>query len=242
LSYLIKPLVLKKNIRSIAVVIDELLILQINIKLPMKFIIFLILTLICISSYGQIKLIKLDNSSLPKSLKYAGHIVNAVNWKDSLGLNYVITTETGKIQSKNVDEEGNIDAALYVYHYVVEGENIKLLWKVYDFNNDCPVDLDLYFIDKTFLVTDLDKNGIAEVWIMYKNSCHGDVSPVPTKIIMYEGNKKYALRGESKVKVSATEFMGGNFTLDDNFKNGNIAFRQYAEKLWTQNKLEKWHR
>jgi hypothetical protein len=112
---------------------------------------------------------------------------------------------------------------------VVNGDSSKLLWKVYDFNKECPVDLDLYFINKTFAVTDLDKNGIAEVWIMYKNYCHGDISPVPTKIIMYEGNTKYALRGESRVNK-----MGGNYTLDDNFRKGNVTFKQYAKKLWTQ--------
>jgi hypothetical protein len=116
------------------------------------------------------------------------------------------------------------------------------VWRVYDYNKDCPVDLMLYFIEKTFAVTDLDNNGLAEIWLMYKNSCQGDVSPVPTKIIMYEGSKKYALRGESRVLFSATEFIGGNFTLDDNFKNGNAAFRQYAEKLWSKNKAEKWQR
>src|SRR5438045_6272198 len=99
-----------------------------------------------------------------------------------------------------------------------------------------------YFVDKAFAVTDLDKNGVAEVWVMYKNSCHGDVSPVTTKIIMYEGTKKYALRGESRVKVSATDYEGGSYILDDNFKNGESAFRKYAEKLWAQNKIEKWHR
>jgi hypothetical protein len=77
---------------------------------------------------------------------------------------------------------------------------------------------------------------------MYKNSCHGDVSPVPTKIIMYEGIKKYALRGESRVQVSEKDYVGGSYTLDDNFKNGQLIFRKYAEKLWAQNKIEKRHR
>ena len=208
----------------------------------MKFTTFLILTLICISSYGQIKLTKLDNTNFPKNIKYVGHIVNAVKWTDSLGLNYFVTTETGKISSKTKDEEDLFDAFLYAYHYVINKDSCKLMWRIYDYNKGCGLDLDFYFIDKALSVTDLDKNGIAEIWVMYKNACHGDVSPVPIKIIMYEGNKKYALRGESKVKISATEFMGGNFTLDDNFKNGNIVFRQYAEKLWTQNKVEKWHR
>ncbi len=205
----------------------------------MKFTTFLSLTLLCISSHGQIRFTKLDSSSLPKNLNYVGHLINAVKWTDSLGPNYVMTTETGNVQSKTTDQKGYKDAALYAYHYVVRSDSSTLIWKVYDFNNECDLDLSLYFIDKTFTVTDLDKNGVGEVWLMYKSSCTGDVSPASMKIIMYEGNKKYALRGESKVKVSATEFMGGNFTLDNNFKTGNISFRQYAEKMWLQNKLEK---
>jgi hypothetical protein len=217
--------------------------MQIDIKLLMKFTTFLILnTLIGFSSYGQIKLTKLDSSSLPKRIKYVGRIINAVKWTDSLGLNYAVTTETGRIYSKAKDEEDLFDAFLYAYHYVVKNDSTKLSWRIYDYNKGCNLDLNFYFIDKAFAVTDLDKNGLAEIWVMYKNSCHGDVSPVPTKIIMYEGNKKYALRGESKVQVSATDFVGGTYTLDDNFKNGKSIFRQYAENIWSKNKNETWHR
>lgn len=208
----------------------------------MKFGILLTLIFIGLSSYGQFKLTKLDSSSLPISVKYAGHIINAIAWTDSLGLNFVVTSETGRIYSKVQDEGDLFNAYLYAYHYAIKNDSCKLIWHIYDFNKDCDLDLDLYFIDKTFAVTDLDKNGIAEVWVMYKNSCHGDVSPVPTKIIMYEGTKKYALRGESRVKISATDYVGGSYTLDENFKAGPAIFRQYSEKLWAQNKIEKWHR
>jgi hypothetical protein len=208
----------------------------------MKFAILLTLTFIGFSLYGQFKLTKLDSSSLPMSIKYVGHIINAVSWTDSLGLNYVVTTETGRIYSKEKDEDDLFDAYLYAYHYVIKTKSCKLIWRIYDFNKGCDLDLDFYFIDKTFAVTDLDKNGIAEVWVMYKNYCHGDVSPVPTKIIMYEGTKKYALRGESRVQVSATDYVGGTYALDENFKTGIAIFKQYGEKLWTQNKIEKWHR
>jgi hypothetical protein len=216
--------------------------MQIDIKLLMKFSTFLIMALVHISSYGQIKLTKLDSSNLPQNLKYVGHIINAVKWTDSLGLNYVLTTETGRIYSKVKDEEDLFDAFLYGYHYVIKNDSAKLIWKIYDYNKGCDLDLDFYFIDKAFAVTDLDKNGIAEVWVIYKNSCHGDVSPVPTKIIMYEANKKYTLRGESRVQVSAKDYVGGNYIVDENFKNGKLAFKQYAEKLWALNKVEKWHR
>jgi hypothetical protein len=102
--------------------------------------------------------------------------------------------------------------------------------------------MDFYFVAKTFAVTDLNNNGKAEVWMMYKNSCHGDVSPVPIKIIMYENNKKFAVRGTTKVQVSATDYMGGGFSFDEAFKNAPAIFKQYAEKLWKQNKIETWHR
>lgn len=208
----------------------------------MKFTTLITLTLICFSSHGQLKLTKLDSTNLPKNMKYVGHIINGAKWTDALGIHYVITTETGRIYSKLEGEEDLFDAFLYAYHYVVKNDSTKLLTKIYDYNKGCNLDLELYFVDNTFAVTDLDKNGIAEVWVMYKNSCHGDISPVPTKIIMYEGTKKFALRGESRVEISASEYLGGSFSFDDNFKNGQLVFRQYAEKMWTQHKIEKWHR
>jgi hypothetical protein len=100
--------------------------------------------------------------------------------------------------------------------------------------------MDLYFVDKTFAVTDLNKDGKAEVWIMYKNSCHGDVSPVAMKIIMYQDNKKFAVHGITRVPVSATEYAGGEFTFDDTFKKAPAEFRRYAERLWKQHEMETW--
>jgi len=190
--------------------------------------------------YGQIALAKIDSSKLPKQIKYAGHITNSVTWSDSLGLNYVLTTETGEFESKNKEGDYFKNAALYVYHYVYKADSIKLLWKVYDFEKDCPFDVVVEFIDKAFTVTDLDKNGIAEVWLMYEHQCTSDVSPAPTKIIMYEGNKKYAVRGENRVRVSEKEYSGGQYTLDESFKKGNPLFRQFAINLWEKNKLKQW--
>jgi len=99
----------------------------------------------------------------------------------------------------------------------------------------------LYFVDKTFAVTDLNKDGKAEVWIMYKVSCQGDVSPIPMKIIMYQDNKKFAVRGTARVKVSANEYIGGEFTFDEIFKSAPTEFRQYAENLWKKHKAETWN-
>lgn len=194
----------------------------------MKYSILTIFSLFNFSLFGQVKFSNIAIKDLPSSIKYSGRVINAVSWEDSLGLNYVITTETGNTER---NKEGYYNAKLYAQHYVMNADSAKLLWRVYDYEADCGLDLDFGFIQKAFAITDLDKNNIAEVWVMYQNSCHGDISPVSMKIIMYEGTKKYALRGESKLNLG-NEYGGGGFQLDNNFKHGNILFRQYAENLW----------
>ena len=196
---------------------------------------FLILTQAC---FAQFKMTKLDKNSVPKNIQYTGNIVQAVRWTDNTGDNIVILTLTGKTRSKNAPDDSYSDGALYVYHYLVSSDSTTRTWRIYDYVKECPVDMFLNFVDKTFAVTDLNKDGKAEVWIMYKISCQGDVSPVPMKIIMYQDNKKLSVRGTTRVKVSATDYMGGEYSFDDAFKNAPVEFRQYAEKLWKHHKTE----
>ena len=202
----------------------------------------LLLLLLTVSNYtfGQFKISKVDSTKLPKGIKFSGQITNSAKWTDSFGVHYVLTTETGEYFSKDKENNEVKNAELFVYHYISKGDSIKLIWKIYDHNKNCEFDVFTKFIDKAFKVTDLDKNGIAEVWVMYENQCTSDVSPGPTKIIMYEGNKKYAIRGENKVKISENNFIGGRYALDENFKIGNTLFKQFGINLWEKNKLKKW--
>jgi len=203
---------------------------------------FLLELLVIFSSVcmAQPAVIKLDNRSIPKAIKYTGHIINAVRWTDSLGDNIVLTTETGETKSKSIPDDDYRDAALYAYHYMVQGDSLKLTWKVYDFTKDCPVDIRANFIANTFAITDLNKDGKAEVWLMYRTVCHGDVSPSNMKIIMYEDNKKFAIRGSNRVEVSGTESVGGQYSFDEAFKKAPEVFRHYATQLWKKNMIETW--
>lgn len=191
------------------------------------------------AAYGQIIVTKIDSSRLPKQIDYSGHITNAVTWKDGLGVNFVLTTETGAYKSRDKDGEEVKNAELYAYHFVSKGDSTKLLWRVYDYSKDCSFDVSVAFIKNAFKITDLDKDGTAEVWVMYENQCTSDVSPAPTKIVMYEGNNKYAVRGEGQIQVSEKHYAGGQYTLDENLRKGNALFRQFAISLWTKNKLKK---
>jgi len=200
----------------------------------------LLLAILCYEAcLAQFKVAVVEKNSIPKTIQYKGEIANAVRWRDSSGTHIFIAT-IDKTQGKGADE-GLLFAALHAYHYSLNDNSWVQTWKVYDFiEGGCALDLDFYFIDKAFAITDLNKNGKAETWLMYKISCHGDVSPVPMKIIMYEDNKKFAARGTTRVEVGTNDFAGGELKFDDAFQNGPEVFRQYAEKLWNKNRIETW--
>ena len=197
-----------------------------------------IFLLICQPCFAQIKLTQLNKQSLPPGIRYTGKIIEAVSWKDKLGDNYVVTTETGKLPGR-VDTD-MIKSVLHAYHYLKSGDSLRLTWSLFDYVDECPFDVKASFVKKAFAVTDLNKNGQAEIWLTYQLACRSDVSPAEMKIIMYENDKKYALRGETKVQYSEKEFIGGSYTFDAAFKKAAPDFRKYAEELWKKNVVEKW--
>lgn len=194
----------------------------------------------------QISLKQLDITKLPKGIKYEGKIKTAVCWVDSLGDNIAILTETGIYQSEKFKHEndGN-DAELFAYHYLVIGDNAFQTFRVYDFISDCPVDIEAKFINNSFQVTDLNQDGVSEIWIMYKTVCHGDVSPCDMKIIMYQGQQKFAIRGQNKVFGGTDEkgknhYIGGDYKYDKAFAVGPKEFLDFAKKLWNKNIMQTW--
>jgi hypothetical protein len=209
---------------------------------PYQTLIFVLTFLFSISLFGQtpVKLTKLYIDKLPFNIKVQGKVQNAVRWTDSSGDNIVITTETGRYVSKKAkeDEIEGANAELFVYHYLITNNEAKETWKVYDFIKDCPLDLEANFVKNTFQITDLDNNGVTEVWLMYRTVCHGDVSPSDMKIIMYQGQQKYAMRGRAKIKFGEKEFEGGEYKLDPAFGKAPKVVIDFAKKLWNKNILQ----
>ncbi len=115
-------------------------------------------------------------------------------------------------------------------------------WQAKDFVNDCEFDLTLGVIDDSIEVTDIDDNGRAEVSFMYRLGCRSDVSPATLKLLMYQGTTKWALRGQSKVKVGLEKgkpvFEGGEVTVDGAFKANPTLLREAMEQ-WKRNVTEK---
>lgn len=195
-----------------------------------------------LSSYAHEKLnctsVKLKD--LPKKLSYKGFFKDAYSWTDKDGQHLTLITETGEVSSSKDQNYDYRDAELYAYDYIVQKDSFRLIWKLYDFVNECPVDLNVHFVNNTFQITDINKDGVGEIWVMYRMGCYGDVSPLEMKIIMYQGLQKYAMRGRSKVEVSKSEKDGGEYKFDVSFLNGPNEFKEFAKQLWSQNIMQIW--
>ena len=175
-----------------------------------------------------------DAGKLPPGIKYDGKIVASAKWTDNNGENYIIVTET---EEKNQNADNRMKE-LFAYQYVVNGDGMKQLWKINDFIKDCPVDITLQYMPKSLSVTDLNKNGIAETTFLYRMSCKGDVSEDDMKLMMHEGETKYAIRGSMKLKM-AGETYGGKMNVDASFDKAPKEFLNYAKQEWNKFQTEK---
>ena len=164
--------------------------------------------------------------------KVEGKILKAVRYTDITGENLILLTETDVVSKQ--DDLGNYSASkeLFAYRFFLKDNN-KEVWRVRDFVRDCEVDITVSFVLNAFRITDLNGDGNAEIWMTYMLNCAGDVSPNTMKIIMYEGEKKYAVRG-----IVQNEFMGGELETEMNklFASVPSEFRDFAKELWVKYK------
>ncbi|MBR5734627.1 MAG: hypothetical protein IKX79_03680 [Desulfovibrionaceae bacterium] len=109
----------------------------------------------------------------------------------------------------------------------------ETLWTVRDGIERCESgDFSVALAD-SIAVTDLDGNGLSEVWMVYKLLCRAERRPAPMKIIMYEGKKKFAARGRTAIAPRGNApLRGGEYAFDANFRDAPKSFRVYADKLW----------
>jgi len=183
---------------------------------------------------AQIKAVHLHEKDITKNMPYKGRFTDALQYTDKEGTHVVIMTEE---VTDDKDNEDMRRASIYAFSYLENGSSATLQWKMYDFTDLCDVDLEATYKDNPY-VTDLDKNGVAEVWLTYIEACKGDVSPSEMKVIMHEGASKFAMRGTTRVNIGGGKYMGGSYTFDAAFKAAPQSFRDYATQLWKKNVKE----
>jgi hypothetical protein len=189
---------------------------------------------VSVSELSSLEKRKLPSTAIPK-----GTLVYAGAWDDAEG-KHIITLSF--ISSTREDREYEFtyeSTHLYAHHYLLDTltNSYKETWKIKEFVNDCEFDLTAEFINNAIQISDENENGIAEVWTMYKTACRSDVSPCALKLIMYEGALKHAMRGSMRIDAF-DEPIGGEYKFDEAFKAANPAVKEFAKKMWMENRDE----
>jgi hypothetical protein len=188
---------------------------------------FTLIVLISVNSFAQkIAVQNIPAESLKKFNIRGVEVEKKFQFNDKNGLNYIIAT------TEENTKDDYTTRKLWVEHFIEkETKGIKLLREITDFERDCPVDNQLSLIKDSFIVSDLDKNGYAEIFFLYKTGCKGDVSPSGLKLMVIENGNKAAIRGKMVIKEFKTP---REMTPDMAFKNLPKIIQEKAYALWTQ--------
>lgn len=155
-------------------------------------------------------------------------VVRTLSWEEAPYSHvavFLTATKTGRAQG-----ETQVSRSLYVTTLRMVGDTWQKIEDIREIVPPCALDLTAAFVEDSIGVTDLDKDGQAELTFVYRFGCGGDVSPNAMKLIMLEGKHKYALRGEGRVDPGNGERVGGTYKPD--FGDAPPAFLAHAKKVW----------
>lgn len=176
---------------------------------------------------NPVKVLHFYIEDVPKALAYEGELIDGRKWKDNAGLNYILFTQA------TVTQDGSSSIYFNAYHYVEMGQEIKLVRRIQDFEQECLFDITVEFLPASLYISDLDENGFAEITFMYRKGCRSDVSPLDLKLILLENGEKHAIRGTTIVAGT-----GGQEKIDPSFHSANQEFLSFAEQHWKLFKYE----
>lgn len=185
----------------------------------------LIVSLCSFSCFSQQIITKnISPTILQKFVTDDSTVEKALQFEDKNGINYLIVTT-----HLNGSDEW-LTKTLLVKHYLVKDNNqFDLIRQITDTEVHCEFDNDLEFLDKSLIISDLDKNYYAEISFLYKIGCRSDVSPIGLKLMVIENGNKAAIRGKTLPR-------GFDFpkekVVDAAFLKLPKLIQEQANKLW----------
>lgn len=161
---------------------------------------------------SELNVLPIGYNDIPEEAHFRGVIVECLEFRDKNGDNLLILTQTGifPVSAKNNEgvyekrfDRAEVRACLYVKKTGASGYD--LLWKK-EMVQDCEGG-DLYagFTKKSLAVSDLDKDGIAEVSFQMLTSCRSDVSPAKRCLLLFEGTECIEWGGETQLEDMSLE-------------------------------------
>jgi len=179
---------------------------------------------------------KIDQRDLTrKHIAVTGQFVSALRVHDVGGQHILLLTSISGPSHAQPNPQRNERTDLRATYYDKAGPKWTEEWNIKDFV-DCPgLDSSATFFVNNVTVTDLNSDGVAEVTVPYKMFCGGGVDTDTVKVILRQGAEKYAIRGESLVRIPGQQAFGGSYTADKDLSlPKNAAFKKHLTEIWNQ--------
>lgn len=220
-----------------------------EMSIRMRTVLTFVVLFISVFSYSQSNLRKVPVSSLPEGIQIVPDISIALRWTDTLGDNVLVITKKiikrddedrviyhgrrGTINypkdSRNKEGAGASKQTIpsKAYHFIVINDSAVQTWVIVSISKICEEE-DGTHTKNWSIVTDLDKNASAEVWIISKAECINDPNGGTMEIVMRQDAYKYVMKGSILNNLKLED------NLDNNFRNCPDVFRKYVLLLWKQ--------
>lgn len=168
---------------------------------------------------------------LPPFVDFIGENSDTLTWTDNQGVHLLLLEQSHALSN---EEERTISKTIRATHWLVKGGQHKKTWSFEDGVKDCPLDVEAKFLTAPRF-TDLDKDGIYEVWFMVQKACKGDISPSEVLVIMVDKeNKTYRLEAEQLLVFPDKSTDGGAYDLKD-FLQLSQVYQDHAVEYLLKN-------
>lgn len=191
---------------------------------------------------AEISATPLRGDELPPRLRLPGTPVAAARkFTDKNGENYVVwvRTPTRTVHTKSGD--GELQACeLYAVHAVRKTPTspFRELRRIRDHVVGCEFSVVSGVVSDSIAVTDLDRDGRAEVTFLYQSYCTNDaLGPQPMKLMLTENGKKFAIRGTTQAHMTedpASPEVPGRMEVGPEWSAAPKVFKAHATAAWTK--------
>jgi len=165
----------------------------------------------------------IELNDFPAGVSYDGEIIESIQWKDKLGLHYLIITyeSTGSFFGPNWK------AILRGYEYLVTKDKVDLVWDIIDYSTNPYTNV--LFVSNSLRISDLNNDGICESMFIYVINPDG-LDPAKAKLIFHNHSDKLAIRGLlPKIKDDDKLY---EKNVDNAFKSNKNEFLVEASNYW----------
>jgi len=198
------------------------------------------LLMLSLTAWGQQTILtsKME-TELPAGIMIPGKVKQLLRYTDKTGENVVALSSTGLYFDpyRTHEAEGFLwntgqELQLYAVRYQLVAGTPVVRWQLTEAVYDCAMIMDTDFYPEATQVTDLDNNGTAEIWLMYRKSCQWENDPADLLVVMHHGEQRHVMRGHTRIKDVNGMFSGGDYRFDAAFRKAAPSIRNHAVRLW----------